>query len=144
GSGTYRGSASQNMWMLQKFRKIKGYASGGIVGDIENIIRGNGDDHLTINTLKKGEAVLDPSTTKIIQKLNTTAPMINNIISGMNERGNVKVDSVHVDINLPNVKSYKDFRNELINDKQFDKAINDMVSTTLMGGNSLSKRRYMK
>lgn len=144
GSGTYRGSASQNMWMLQKFRKIKGYASGGIVGDIENIIRGNGDDHLTINTLKKGEAVLDPSTTKIIQKLNTTAPMINNIISGMNERGNVKVDNVHVDINLPNVKSYKDFRNELINDKQFDKAINDMVSTTLMGGNSLSKRRYMK
>ena len=109
GSGTYRGSASQNMWMLQKYRKIKGYASGGIVGDIENIIRGNGDDHLTINTLKKGEAVLDPSTTKIIQKLNTTAPMINNIISGMNERGNVKVDNVHVDINLPNVKSYKDF-----------------------------------
>ena len=144
GSGTYRGSSSQNMWMLQKFRQIKGYASGGIVGDIENIIRGNGDDHLTVNTLKKGEAVLDPSTTKIIQKLNTTAPMINNIISGTTERGNVKVDSVHVDINLPNVKSYKDFRNELINDKQFDKAINDMVSTTLMGGNSLSKRRYMK
>lgn len=144
GSGTYRGSASQNMWMLQKFRKIKGYASGGIVGDIENIIRGNGDDHLTINTLKKGEAVLDPSTTKIIQKLNTTAPMINNIVNGMRESGNIKVDSVHVDINLPNVKSYKDFRNELINDKQFDKAINDMVSTTLMGGNSLSKRKYMK
>lgn len=144
GSGTYRGSASQNMWMLQKYRKIKGYASGGIVGDIENIIRGNGDDHLTVNTLKKGEAVLDPSTTKIIQKLNTTAPMINNIVNGMREGGNIKVDSVHVDINLPNVKSYKDFRNELINDKQFDKAINDMVSTTLMGGNSLSKRRYMK
>lgn len=144
GSGTYRGSASQNMWMLQKFRKIKGYSSGGIVGELENIIRGNGDDHLTINTLKKGEAVLDPSTTKIIQKLNTTAPMINNIVNGMREGGNIKVDSVHVDINLPNVKSYKDFRNELINDKQFDKAINDMVSTTLMGGNSLSKRKYMK
>lgn len=143
GTGTYKGTASQNTWMLSKFRQIKGYSGGGIVGDLETIMKTNGDNTLTINTLKKGEAVIDPSTTRIIQDFNTKSPYLKAMMNSHHATTS-NIDEININIELPNVQSYKDFRNELINDTKFDKAVNTMVSTALLGGNSLAKKKHLK
>lgn len=48
-------------WVSTKGSKVvQGFSGGGYIADLQKIAIGNGDDIITVNTLKKGEAVLTP------------------------------------------------------------------------------------
>jgi hypothetical protein len=121
---------------------ITHFASGGLVDNIKNSISGSGDDTVTINTLKKGEAVFDVDTTKILLDFNNKAPILKNIMDSQNTGNTNNVDSVTFNVSLPNVNDYKSFKNELIADKNFNKAIVTVVDNALTGSNSLRKHKY--
>ncbi|MDY5576417.1 MAG: hypothetical protein SPF70_02905, partial [Lachnospiraceae bacterium] len=55
---------------------------------------------------------------------------------------NMSVDGV--EINLPNVTNYKEFRNELIKDSTFTNAMGTYVNNKIMGKNPLEHLKYAK
>ena len=57
---------------------VKGFAKGGMVGDI---VKRNGDDGFA--TLKVGEAVLTPLQAKQFKELVTSLPSLNGLVNGL-------------------------------------------------------------
>ena len=51
------------------------------------------------------------------------------------------IDSVQMEINLPNVTNYEEFKSNLIKDRQFEKVIQTMTFGNALGGNTLNKYR---
>jgi hypothetical protein len=153
GSDTYTGNAEQNAALLKKFREIKGYHEGGVIGNLKNVIGRNGDNSLAINTFEKGEGIIPLSLMgdwkaliANLEPLNTSMDFINkalipNIKANSGNIGNVNND-VTLNVTLPNVTNYAEFRSELIKDKTFEKAIISMNASHMTGKNSLSKFRH--
>lgn len=50
--------------------------------------------------------------------------------------------NIQMSITLPNVKNYEEFRQAMLNDRQFQNGIQEMTLGAAMGRNSLSKRQY--
>lgn len=55
---------------------------------------------------------------------------------------NMNVDGI--EINLPNVTNYKEFKNELIKDSDFTNAMGTYVNNKIMGKNSLEHLKFVK
>ena len=55
--------------------------------------------------------------------------------------GNTQND-IKLDITLPNVKNYEEFKRDLTNDKQFEKVLQAMTIDRLNGANSFGKYKY--
>lgn len=139
GSGKYTGSSSQNTWMLSKFRQIMGYRDGGIVGSLQKIVDLNGDDGFTINTLKKGEAVLNPQLTQEWIKLQESLPQLNRIISEQSNFGDVQIY-----MDLSGIQNYEQFRNALMSDRNVDSYIKTVINSSLTNGMNLKKNKFKK
>lgn len=149
GSGNYTGSKAQNVWMLDQM-KAHGYSQGGYIADLQRTAYRNGDDMITVNTLKRGEAVLTPAQAEQFERLlgkldtaelalnlpNALAQLPQNLASGHN--GPIK-NEIQMEVVLPNVQSYEDFKYAMQHDKNFEKMVQAMTVGRAAGGSSLKK-----
>lgn len=132
--------------------QIKGYAAGGFISDMQKVAYQNGDDMVTINTLKPGEAVLSPEQTKQFVKLTNFLPeaskMIDTIsyaynspnVSSSQPTGNVNISSpISLTLNLPNVKNYSEFMQTMQKDPNAAKMIQAMAIGEAIGQGKFSK-----
>lgn len=148
----YSGTASQNAKLLKKMKSI-GYSKGGFVADLQKIAVSNGDDIITINTLKRGEAVLTPEQAAQFKKLVSYFPDISEFIDFSKYISNIPIDSIgtqigdisiapYFNILIDRVEDYNDFVTKLQHDKQFEKMIRSMSVDLLAGGNTLAKNKF--
>lgn len=133
-----------------KLSQISGYASGGYVGEMKNITAKNGDNLISINTLKKGEAVLTPEQAKQFSKLVSSLPYLRDLIdigvdtdalSQVQPSGNT-IGEIQINIPIERVIDYNDFVSQLQKDRQFEKLVRSMSTDLLAGKSSLSKNKY--
>ena len=155
-STKYTGTKNQNKKLLEAI-KNSGYASG-IRRIKENelawtqekgreaIIRPS--DGAILTPLAKGDSVLKSSaTSNLFDFANNPAEFINGL--GLNMDGNPNVtqntvtnnSNVNLEVTLPNVKNYEDFKYAMQHDKNFEKMIQSMTTDRLFGGSSLKKYR---
>lgn len=155
-STKYTGTKNQNKKLLEAI-KNSGYASG-IRRIKENelawtqekgreaIIRPS--DGAILTPLAKGDSVLKASaTSNLFDFANNPAEFINGL--GLNMDGNPNVtqntvtnnSNVNLEVTLPNVKNYEDFKYAMQHDKNFEKMIQSMTTDRLFGGSSLKKYR---
>lgn len=139
GSGAYTGSSSQNTWLLSQVRSIFGFAQGGEIGALKSVIRGNGDDSLAINTFKQGEKIIPLNRVPEWDKLIDTLPTLNGVLSNV---GSSSVEVGQFNVTLPNVKNYQEFKEALVKDNSFNKAIAVMLDSSINNKNSLNRLRF--
>ena len=158
GSGTYTGSSAQNTWLLQKMKSM-GYRKGTLratqglhlydedgIGS-EVIVTKDG----ILKQFNGGDRVFNKDMVDNLwnlAQLNTPSIKVNLPTLPKMERNNVS-NSVNmsvdgVEINLPNVTNYKEFRNELIKDSTFTNAMGTYVNNKIMGKNPLEHLKYAK
>lgn len=127
--------ALNGVWIPKsKLKYLQGFSTGGRVGDLQNIVRMNGDDGVTINTLKKGEEVLTPYNADLFDQFVDFLPDLvdyNNNLVDMLRPTNVPATKVRTgdltlnidNIELPNVTDPKEFSAGLIAAMQQDKKL---------------------
>lgn len=169
GSGTYRGTSSQNTWLINKMKEVgyargTSYARGGLRwtqedGKEEIIIRAS--DGAILTPLNVGDKVVNAEGTSNLYDfannpqeflarmgLNYSMPAMNiptmsNITTLINKPSNTpQVHDINMTFELPNVKSADDFINELQHSSRFEKIVQSMTLGNSLGGNSLNKYRY--
>lgn len=153
GNDAYTGSYNQNVALLKKFREIKGYNQGGVIGELKNIIGRNNDNSLAINTFEKGEGIIPlplmgdwKTLINNLEPLNASMDFLNkalipNIKANRSTNETVNND-VQLSITLPNVTNYDEFKNALVKDKSFEKVVQSMTFGNALGKNSLNKNKY--
>ena len=142
GTDKYTGSSKQNTWMIDQMKK-HGFKSGGTIG---SAINKSGEDGFVL--ARTGEEVLSLEKIKELGKsFQMINPVLNNLktmipdsqlVTRQNFGGN-NIDKVQMEINLPNVTNYEEFKSELVKDKQFEKVVQSMTLGNALGKNSLSK-----
>ena len=127
-----------------------GYSSGGFVTDLQKIALRNGDDMISVNTLKKGEAVLSASQTELfknfIDKLSIanamldTSKFIPDVSSqfAKKEIGNVE-NKTEINVAIDRVLDYNDFVSQMQKDPRVERIIQGMTVEQLAGRGALSK-----
>ena len=120
---TVAGSGSKS-----KNYKTQGYADGGFIAGLKKVTFENNDDMITVNTLKKGEAVLTPEQTKILTKIASvssnlydaalsasTIPSLTKMLTAQPSSNltSVEVPNINVTFSLPNVTNYQEFMNQM-------------------------------
>lgn len=135
-----------------KSKLVGGYASGGFVSDIKKAVIANGDDLVTVNTLKVGEAVLTPEQTSVFKEFVASMPSmydlsgaqgyLSHIISGgvTNESETNITNHFTIHNNIDHVDSYADILAEMQNDRKFEK----MVQAMTFGQLGENANRYKK
>lgn len=169
GTEDYTGTDAQNIWMLEQM-KAHGYSQGGFVADLQRTAWRNGDDVVTINTLKRGEAVLTPAQAaqfkRLVENMDKAelALEVPEILARLPE--NLKLsfpkyptltlpgltlpagsgapvkNEIRMEVILPNVQGYEDFKHAMQHDKNFEKMVQAMTVGRAAGGSSLKKYRY--
>lgn len=153
GNDAYTGSYNQNVALLKKFREIKGYNQGGVIGELKNIIGRNNDNSLAINTFEKGEGIIPlplmgdwKTLINNLEPLNASMDFLNKVLIPnikANRSTNETVNNdVQLSITLPNVTNYDEFKNALVKDKSFEKVVQSMTFGNALGKNSLNKNKY--
>lgn len=134
-SGTFTGSAQQHINMISWMRNHGFNTTGRLKSMIgqaqeDGLFLGRADDVLVNN---KDWDLLSKSTDKIIDfaRSNISGDTITNT-SG----------DIYVQMDLPNVTNYQDFKNKLISDNGFSSAIKTIVNSSVMGKNSLKKNKF--
>lgn len=167
-SGAYIGSASQNTRLLN-YLKGNGYSDGtmqvgrsGYYWTQENgceiILRRS--DGAILTPLSKGDAVLNKSATKNFydmfnhpqlfrQRLDAganTSGSLPNYLGSINDnrQQDINVGDIHVTIDLPNVKNYSEFRNNLVRDKDFENSMCVMINNAMLGKSTIEKLKYCR
>lgn len=133
--------------------KITGFADGGFVADVKKAAIQNGDDIITVNTLKKGEAVLTPQQTQWFQVYADNLPDLSDL---MDIRSAVRVRDIqpafNFDVNMTyspqfyvdKVNDYKDICQEMRDDRVFPEFIRSMTINLLNGGSTLDYKKYYR
>lgn len=141
-SGTYTGSASQNVNMIN-WMKRNGYAKGGQIGDL---IQSTGETGFAL--VRKGEYVLTKDQFEIADRMISDLidfakyqPKTGSIANTSTTSNNMNGDIV-MNFNLPNVKDSKDFLRVIQTDKAVQKAIQSAALDSAMGKNSLNINRF--
>ena len=147
-SGTYTGSAKQNQKMIS-WMKANGFSSGGYIADLQKMAYRNGDDMITVNTLKKGEAVLTPEQAaefkKLVQKLSVansiidTSKWYSNVPSSSTLSSTIDVGGIEVVIPIERVDDYNDFIGKIRTDKKFEEIVQSVSLDLLSGKSKLAK-----
>jgi len=141
GTGTYKGTASQNRWMISEM-KAHGFAKGGTIG---SLISGTGEDGFVL--ARTGEEILS---LEKIQALKDAFVAIRPIAEGfkyispasiMRDTNNIS-GHIEMNITLPGVTNYEEFKMALIHDKSFEKTVQHMTLGAMTGKNSLGKYKY--
>ena len=130
--------------------QISGYSKGGYVGDLKRITAKNGDNLVSINTLKRGEAVLTQEQAKLFSELVDSLPYLKtlvdatvstNKVKNLNAFGNT-IGEISINIPIERVENYNDFITQLQKDRKFERFIQSMSVDLLAGKSSLAKRKY--
>ena len=131
-------------------RQLYGYSDGGFIADAQKTALENGDDIVTVNTLKKGEAILTPEQAQQFSGLVDNLPMLQGIVdmskqlaglSSTNISSGVTIGDVSFNIPIDHVENYDDFVAQLRSDDQFERLIQSMTVDRIAGGSKLSKYR---
>lgn len=136
--------------MLKKFRQIMGYSRGGVVENLKKVIGENGDDALTINTLKRGESVFDPKTTEQLIRFNEKSDMLEKVVDFTLGKSKVQGQQQYVmnfdniELILPNVKDYESFKRQLMSDSEFTRSVIEVTDAAFSGKNSLNRIKYRR
>lgn len=160
-SGTYTGSAKQNNQILDYLKK-NGYKQGRYKlsrdelawtqegRKIEAIIRPS--DGAILTPLAQNDSILKASATSNIfnfandpsgfirDNLNIASPMSD--IASQNVVGNTYDNDFSIQIELPNVTNYEQFKHAMQHDPNFEKMVRAMTVDKMFGGSSLKKYKY--
>lgn len=158
GSGHYSGTDSQNIFMLN-WMKQNGYKRG--VRDIlkkqlawtqedgrELIYRSS--DGAMLTPLQTGDKVFTRQMSDNLWTLAQKNPVTPNILSaavlpavdnlaGITSSLTPVSNDISMEVVLPNVTSYKEFKTELVKDRQFEQAMQDAIIGKALGKNNLQK-----
>ena len=131
---------------------VGGFASGGMVGGSKKAVRKNGDDIVTVNTLKTGEAVLTAEQARQFRSFANHLPALQSMMDVNNQikalspispvAGNIDVGGFNMTFQIDHVQDYNDFVRQLRDDKTFERMIKTITLDPLVGKSSLSKRKY--
>lgn len=147
GSGTYTGSASQNTWMISQM-KSHGFAHGGIA----KMIHAAGEDGISF--LRNDEGIIPVEMMPEWKQLVKTLPAFNDISDKLSNMTipsvvpeiNQNVGDIHTEVNmditLPGITNGEQFIDYMQHSKRFDRIVDDMLATKLLGRNSLLKYRH--
>jgi DNA repair exonuclease SbcCD ATPase subunit len=160
-SGTYTGSDSQNINMLNWLKK-HGYRTGKyrLSKDelawtqegrkMEAIIRPS--DGAILTPLAQNDSILKASATSNIFKFaNDPSEFIRdnlnigNVVSGVPSQsivGDTYDNDFSMQVVLPNVQNYEQFKHAMQHDKNFESMIRAMTVDKMFGGSSLKKYKY--
>lgn len=132
--GTYTGSSSQNIRLIELLRK-NGYQKGGTIGDL---VRKTGEDGFIL--AHSGEEVLS------IPKLKIASSMVDDLIGyskSNDKKSSTSVGDVFINMEFPNVQNYEQFKSQLISDRNFDKYIKTTIGESLSNnGMKLKKNKF--
>ena len=132
--GTYTGSSSQNIRLIELLRK-NGYQKGGTIGDL---VRKTGEDGFIL--AHSGEEVLS------IPKLKIASSMVDDLINyskSNNKDPSTNMGDVFINMEFPNVQNYEQFKSQLISDRNFDKYIKTTIGESLSNnGMKLKKNKF--
>lgn len=134
---------------MKRLKKIHAFKTGGIIGELQQIAKMNGDDSLQINTWKKGESVFDVSTTEQLIKFNQNADKFANLMSFATSEKTPTQTVIYqsfdgLTIELPGVTDFAQFKNELMNDGDFRKFIFQVTDSNYSGTSKLSYKKFIK
>lgn len=162
GSGTYTGSSAQNVWMLQEM-KAHGYEKGSrnIPHDqlawtqekgSELIYRSR--DKAIFTPLGAGDKVFTDEMTERLWRMAQENPVIPTALFNLptaetalrslpsSHLSQSIQNDVQLNIELPGVTNYSDFKTALISDKQFENVIKQISLGSALGKNSLEKYKF--
>lgn len=134
GTGVNIPATADGLWM---YMQNIGYSNGGIAETLQKVPGMNGDDGWV--TLQKGEAILTPEQTqqfiKLVRNVDTLNPALDAVkdMSKMeyepvlNRIMNQSVGEVNIEMNLPNVTNYEEFRRKMQSDPKIEKMFKSMV-----------------
>lgn len=135
-----------------KKSQIEGFATGGIIGDLQRAAKLNGDDTVAINTFKKGEAVLTPEQAVQFKKLLDFMPNLIDFSQAIDlaqtgahqfaGKSGISMgdNNIEVNIAIDHVDDYNDFVYKLQRDPKFEKMVQSMSIDRAVGrANSMSK-----
>ena len=159
GSGTYRGTSTQNRWMLNEMKKHPGYAKGSrrISSDQLAWTQENGQELLfrssdgaMLTPLGTGDMVFTAEMSRRLYDIAKTPDFSSLIATTLpkgirsNRTNNNVQNDVIMNISLPGVVNVDGFVNELRNNKRFEKIVQTMSigAITTKGSNSLNKYKY--
>ena len=132
GKDKYTGSKQQIMQILDNLQ-ANGFSSGGsVAGTFRSL---TGEDGIAL--VRKGEYILTPD--MLENAVSVVKPLSEMAKYGVANNQSVSVDNLQVTFDLPNVKNYEEFKNQLVADSHFEKQMQQMV----LGG-TLGQNRYKK
>ena len=156
GTGTYRGTSSQNKWMLSEM-KSHGYQKGSnkilnkelawTQEDGQELIYRSSDGAM-LTPLNKGDAVFTSEMTQRLWNMAKTPSILNNPITTLprgiisNGANNNVSNDIQMSITLPNVTNYDQFVSEMQKDSRVEKLIQNIAFSKALGKNSLNKYKY--
>ena len=129
-----------------------GFASGGFVAGAQRSAYRNGDDIVTFNTLKSGEAVLTPEQAAQFKKLVNHLPVLQKVmdvnsyartLTPVSSAGNnIDMGGFNVTFQIDHVQDYNDLVRQMRDDKRFERMIQTMTVDPLVGKSTLAKKRF--
>jgi hypothetical protein len=159
--GTYTGSAEQNIQILDYLKK-NGYRNGTykLLKDewawtqegrkMEAIIRPS--DGAILTPLAKGDSVLKASaTSNLFDFANDPSKFIRDTLDvggsisdnpNLSVAGNTYDNDISIQIELPNVMNYEQFKYAMQHDSNFEKMVRAMTVDKMFGGSSFKKYKY--
>lgn len=144
GSGTYKGTASQNTWMIKKM-KANGYAKGGTIG---NLIKRTGEDGFVL--ARSGETIITAEAAANLAKaLQLAQPMIDytpNLSNLTPIARNVNTTIDIGDIQMYGVNDPKEFAINLTHALKHNQDVKNIIQADTLGimtgKNSHTKFKY--
>lgn len=118
------------------------YSTGGPLG---KAIKASGEDGIFFGRL--GEEIVTPDELDKLSDIFEQVDLMKNIRGKYNfpasmVQNSTTMGDVKLEITLPNVQNYEDFRRQLVRDPNFEKATLTMVNNAVVGKNSLAKLKY--
>ncbi len=162
-SGTYTGSASQNINMLN-WMKSHGLSEGG---EIQGLLRQSGETGFAL--VRTGETVITSEATQNLKAMLKMKDRLGMRKTGkyvfpdaqrmrqqtdeqmkwfqtapQNTQNNNENVTIQIDnLSLPNVKNYDEFKTALLSDPHFEKVMGQAMADQMLGGNPFNKFRYI-
>lgn len=146
-------TSARSSGLVGTLKKVLGFSEGGYIADMQKVAYNNGDDIVTFNTLKQGEAVLTEAQYAQMSKLVDSMPQIQGLVdtasilkpiydSDSIGKSITTIDVGGITIPIDHVEDYDDLVRHMRDDKEFERLIRSLSIDKLNGQSSLSKKRY--
>ena len=132
--------------------KLAGHANGGFIAEAQKAALKNGDDIVTVNTLKQGEAVLTPEQAIEFSKLVDSLPRFEGLFDASKylskiseprvERIGNSIGDISINIPIEHVDGYNDFINQLKHDRRSQEFIRSITIDLAAKKSPLAKNKY--